>query len=57
VEPFQELADLMARERGSARLALHTVTLVERLGLGRHEDDRKALGRMITPAGRALGAP
>src|SRR5260370_42524594 len=36
VEPLQELADLVARERGSARLAFHAVTLVERLGLGRH---------------------
>jgi hypothetical protein len=32
------------------------VPLVERFGLGRHGDDRKALGRMITPAGRAQGA-
>jgi hypothetical protein len=52
VEPLQELADLVARERGSARLAFHAVTLVERLGVGRHEDDRIPL----SPSGRGLGS-
>src|SRR5438309_10977763 len=53
VELLQELPDLVAGEWGSARLALDAVSLVEGFGLGRHRDDRKALGRMVTPAGRA----
>src|SRR6266404_1050877 len=52
VELLQELPDLVAGEWGSARLALDAMSLVEGFGLGRHRDDRKALGRMVTPAGR-----
>src|SRR5712664_3050740 len=51
IDLLQELADFMAREWGSAGLALDAMPLVEGLGLWPHDEDRIPSPR----SGRRLG--